>query len=143
MLPEIYDELLHKLIRRTMKGEVHWKLSSGGDTFSVKFHKFSLSMTRGPNYIHFVISDDNDKGIDEFRIANTDIDWDKFAAFYNQIRIKSPDIKNAIKAIVAELEMEEVIGFKHANSYSEVSQKIYKIGNRPLRCNIGKNSKGR
>ena len=127
MLPEIYDELLHKLIRRTMKGEVHWKLAPRGDMFSVRFHKFSLSMTRGPNYIHFIISDDNGKGIDEFRVANTDKEWDKIAAFYNQIRIKSPDINNAIKAIIEELEKENVIGFKDADSYVEVSQKIYKI----------------
>lgn len=133
MLPEIYEELLEKLVRRTRRGEIHWKLSSAGDMFNVKFHKFSLSVGRAQNYIKFVILDDNDKRIDEFRITNTNIDWDKIAAFYNQIRIKSPDIKNAIKAITAELEMEEVVGFKDAVSYSEVSQKIYKIGNRPSR----------
>lgn len=127
MLPEIYDELLHKLIRRTMKGEVHWKLAPRGDMFSVRFQKFSLSMTRGSNYIHFVISDDNGKGIDEFRVSNTDKDWDKIAAFYNQIRIKSPDINNAIKAIIKELEMEQVIGVKDADSYAEVNQKIIKL----------------
>lgn len=127
MLPEIYDELLHKLIRRTMKGDVHWKLAPRGDMFSVSFRKFSLSMTRGSNYIHFIISDDNGKGIDEFRVSNTDKDWDKIAAFYNQIRVKSPDINNAIKAIIEELEMEKVIGFIDGESYSEVSQKIYKI----------------
>lgn len=127
MLPEIYEEMMHRLIRRTLKGEVHWKLSSRGDMFSVKFHKFSLSVTRGSNYINFIISDDHDKGIDEFRIANTDKDWDKIAAFYNQIRIKSPDINNAIKAIIAELETDEVIGLNDASYHSEVSQKIYKI----------------
>jgi hypothetical protein len=127
MLPEIYDELLHKLIRRTMKGEVHWKLSPPGDMFRVKFHKFSLSMTRGPNYINFIISDGNDQGIDEFRVSNTDKDWDKIVAFYNQIRIKSPDINNAIKTILEELEMEEVIGFREADAHSKVNQKIYKI----------------
>jgi hypothetical protein len=127
MIPENYDELLHKLIRRTMKGEVHWKLSSRGDMFSIKFHKYSLSMTRGSNYIHFIISDDNGKGIDEFRVSNTDKDWDKITAFCNQIKMKSPEINNAIKAMIKELEMEEVIGFKDADSYSEVSQKIYKI----------------
>jgi hypothetical protein len=133
MLPEIYDELLHKLIRRTIKGQVHWKLSSKVDMFSVKFHKYSLSVTRGPNYIHFYILDDNDRGIDEFRITNTDMEWDKIAAFYNQIRIKSPDINNAIKAIIAELEMAKVIGLKDADSHSEVCQNIYNIGNRQLR----------
>jgi len=127
MLPEIYEELMHRLIRRTLKGEVHWKRSSRGDMFSVKFHKFSLSVTKGSNYINFIISDDYDNGIDEFRIANTDKDWDKIAAFYNQIRIKSQDINNAIKAIIAELETDEVIGLNDASSCSEVSQKIYKI----------------
>jgi hypothetical protein len=127
MIPEIYDELLHKLIRRTMKGEVRWKLSGRGDMFSIKFHKFSLSMTRGSNYINFIISDDNDKGIDEFRIANTDKDWDKITAFCNQIKMKSPEINNAIKAMIEELETGEVVGSKDANSYSERSHKIYKI----------------
>jgi hypothetical protein len=127
MIPEIYDELLHKLIRRTMEGEVCWKLSSRGDMFSIKFHKFSLSMTKGSNYIHFIISDHNDKGIDEFRVANTDKDWDKIAAFCNQIKMKSPEINNAIKAMIEELETEKVVGSKDADSYSERSHKIYKI----------------
>jgi hypothetical protein len=127
MIPEIYDELLHKLIRRTMKGEVRWKLSSRGDMFSIKFHKFSLSMTRGSNYINFIISDHNDKGIDEFRISDTDKDWDKIAAFCNQIKMKSPEINNAIKAMIEELEIEGVVGSKDADSYSEGSHKIYKI----------------
>jgi hypothetical protein len=127
MLPEIYDDLLHKLIRRTMKGEVHWKLAPRGDMFSVRFHKFSLSITRGSNYIHFIISDDNDEGIDEFRVGNTEKDWDKISAFYNQIRIKSPVINNAIKAIMEELERTKVVGVKDAESYSEVRQKIFKM----------------
>jgi hypothetical protein len=127
MIPEIYDELLHKLIIRTMKGEVRWKLSSRGDMFRIKFHKYSLSMTRGLNYIHFIISDHQDKGIDEFRVSNTDKDWDKIAAFCDQIKMKSPEINNAIKAMIKELEIEEIVGSKDADSYSEVSRKIYKI----------------
>ncbi|MHB9072946.1 MAG: hypothetical protein ACYC6G_05425 [Desulfobaccales bacterium] len=127
MIPENYDELLHKLIRRTMKGEVRWKLSSRGDKFSIKFHKFTLSMTRGLNYIHFIISDHNDKGIDEFRVSNKDKDWDKIAAFCNQIKMKSPEINNAIKAMIEELEIEVVVGSKDADSHSEGSHKIYKI----------------
>lgn len=127
MIPEIYDELLHKLIRRTMKGEVRWKLSARGDMFSIKFRKFSLSMTRGAEYIHFIISDHHDKGIDEFRLSDTDKDWDKIVAFCNQIKMKSPEINNAIKAMIEELEIEEVVGFRDADSYTEGRQKIYKI----------------
>ena len=127
MLPEIYDDMLKKLIRRTMKGEVHWKLSHRGDKFTVNFHQFSLSMTRGSNYIQFTISDVNDKGVDDFRVTNTDRDWDKIAAFYNQIRVKSPDINNAIKAIMQELEREEVIGLRNADAYPETGKKLYKI----------------
>jgi hypothetical protein len=127
MLPEIYEEMLTKLIRRTMKGDVHWKLSPRGDMFTVKFHEFSLSATRGSNYINFMIMDAKDKGIDEFRVSNTDRDWDKIAAFYNQIRTKSPDINNAINAIIEELEREGVVGLKDADAYSEVNKKIYKI----------------
>jgi hypothetical protein len=127
MIPEIYDELLHKLIRRTMKGEVLWKLSARGDMFSIKFRKFSLSMTRGSNYIHFIVLDHNDKGIDEFRLSDTDKDWDKIAAFCNQIKMQSPEINNAIKAMIEELEREEVIGSKDTDSYSEGNHKIYKI----------------
>jgi len=127
MIPEIYDELLHKLIRRTMEGEVRWKLSARGDLFRVKFHKFSFSMDRGSNYINFIISDHNDKGIDEFRLSNTDKDWDKIVAFCNEIKMKSPEINNAIKAMIDELETEEVVGSKDADSYSEGSHKIYKI----------------
>ncbi len=127
MLPEIYDDMLKKLIKRTMKGDVHWKLSPRGDMFTVNFHAFSLSMTRGSNHIQFTISDANDKGVDDFCISNTDRDWDKIAAFYNQIRIKSPDINNAIKAIMEELEREEVVGLRDADPYPEVGTKIYKI----------------
>jgi hypothetical protein len=127
MLPEIYDEMLKKLIRRTMKGDVHWKLSPRGDMFTVKFHQCSLSMTRGANYIDFIISDANDKGIDEFRISNTDREWDHIAAFYNQIRTKSPDINNAIRAIMAELEREGIVGLKDADTHPEVHKKIYKL----------------
>jgi hypothetical protein len=127
MLPEIYDDMLKKLMRRTMKGEVHWKLSPRGDMFTVKFHQFSLSMTRGSNYIQFSISDANDKGVDDFRVVNTDKDWDKIAVFYNQIRIKSPDINNAIKAIMEELEREEVVGLRDADASQEAGKKIYKI----------------
>ena len=104
MLPEIYDDMLNTLIRRTMKGDVHWKLSPRGDMFTVAFREFSLSMTRASNYIQFAITDANNEGIDDFRVSNTERDWDKIAAFYNQIRIKSPDINNAIKAIMEELE---------------------------------------
>jgi hypothetical protein len=127
MIPEIYDELLHKLMRRTMKDEVRWKLSSRGDMFSLKFRKYSLSMTRGLNHIHFIMSDHNDKGIDEFRISNTDKDWDKIVTFWNQIKMKSPEINNAIKAMIEELEIEEVVGSKDVDSHSEGSHKIYKI----------------
>lgn len=127
MLPEIYDDMLKKLMRRTMKGDVHWKLSPRGDMFTVKFREFSLSMTRASNYIQFTIMDANDKGIDDFRVSNTERDWDKIAAFYNQIRIKSPDINNAIKAIMDELEREEVVGLRDANSSMEINKKIYKI----------------
>ncbi len=127
MLPEIYDDMLKKLIRRTMKGDVHWKLSPRGDMFAVNFHEFSLSVTRGSNYIQFTISDANDKGVDDFRVSNADRDWDKIAAFYNQIRIKSPDINNAIKAIMEELEREEVVGRRDVDHYPEVGRKIYKI----------------
>jgi hypothetical protein len=127
MLPEIYDDMLKKLMRRTMKGEVHWKLSPRGDMFTVKFHQFSLSMTRGSNYIQFSISDANDKGVDDFRVVNTDKDWDKIAVFYNQIRIKSPDINNAIKAIMEELERGEVVGLRDADTSQEAGKKIYKI----------------
>ncbi|MFZ5448031.1 MAG: hypothetical protein ACOZFS_05275 [Thermodesulfobacteriota bacterium] len=126
MLPEIYDDMLKKLIRRTMKSEVHWNLSTHGDMFTVKFREFSLSMARGMNYIHFNILDANQKGIDEFRVTNTDKDWDKISAFYNQIRIKSPTINNAIKKIMAELEGEEVVGLKDTD-YPDESKKIYKI----------------
>ena len=127
MLPEIYDDMLKKLIRRTMKGDVHWKLSPQGDKFTVKFQKFSLSMTRGANYIQFAIWDVHDKGIDDFRVSNTDRDWDKIAAFYNQIRVKSPDINNAIKAIMDELDGKEVVGREDVDSYSGANKKIYKI----------------
>jgi hypothetical protein len=119
MLPEIYDDMLKKLMRRTMKGEVHWKLSPRGDMFTVKFHQFSLSMTRGSNYIQFSISDANDKGVDDFRVVNTDKDWDKIAVFYNQIRIKSPDINNAIKAIMEEHIRGEVVGLRDADTSQE------------------------
>jgi hypothetical protein len=127
MFPEIYEDMLKKLMRRTMKGDVHWKLAARGDMFTVNFQKFSLSMTRGSNYIQFTISDANDKGVDEFRVSSTDRDWDKIAAFYNQIRIKSPDINNAIKAIMEELEKEEVVGRRDADAFPEVGTKIYKI----------------
>jgi hypothetical protein len=127
MLPEIYDDMLKKLIKRTMRGDVHWKLSPRGDKFTVNFHQFSLSMTRGSNYIQFTISDANDKGVDDFRVSNTDRDWDKIAAFYNQIRIKSPDINNAIKAIMEELERDEVVGMRGGDFYPESNKKIYKI----------------
>lgn len=126
MLPEIYDDMLKTLIRRTMKGEVHWKLSPG-DKFTVKFTAFSLSITRSSDFIQFNISDANDKGVDEFRVSNTEKDWDKIAAFYNQIRIKSPDINNAIRAIMEELEREEMIGQRDAEAYSEENKKIFKI----------------
>jgi hypothetical protein len=127
MFPEIYDELLSKLMKRTMKGEVHWRLSSQGDMFSVIFNKYSLSIKRGSNYINFIISDNDNKGIDEFRITNTDRGWDKISAFYNQIRNKSPEIKNAIAAMIDELEVEGVVGSKETDSNSEGNKKIYKI----------------
>ena len=127
MLPEIYDDMLKKLMRRTMKGKVHWKLSPRGDRFTVDFGEFSLSMTRSSDFIKFTISDADNKGIDEFDVSNTDRDWDKVAAFYNQIRIKSPDINNAIKAIMQELESEEVVGLKEPDSYSGENKKLYKI----------------
>jgi hypothetical protein len=101
MLPEIYNDMLKSLIRRTMKGEVNWKLAPRGDEFTVKFRAFSLSMCRSSNFIQFTILDANNKGVDEFRVSNTERDWDRIAAFYNQIRIKSPDINNAINAIMA------------------------------------------
>jgi hypothetical protein len=127
MLPEIYDEMLKRLIRRTMKGDVHWKLSPRGDMFTVKFHECSLSVTRGANYVNFIISDANEKGIDEFRISNADREWDHFSAFYNQIRTKSSDIINAIKAIMAELEKEGIVGLKDTDNHSEVNKKLYKL----------------
>ena len=127
MLPEIYDEMLKKLIRRTMKGDVRWRLSPRGDMFTVKFHKISLSMARDTNCIDFIISDSNNKGIDEFRISNTDREWDHIAAFYNQIRTKSPDINNAIKTIMAELEKEGIIGLIDVDTHAEVNKKIYKL----------------
>ena len=127
MLPEIYDDMLKKLMKRTMKGDVRWKLSPRGDMFTVNFHQFSLSMTRGSNYIQFTITDADDKGVDDFRVTNTDRDWDKIAAFYNQIRIKSPDINNAIKAIMAELEREEAVGLRDVETHPEAGKKIYKI----------------
>jgi hypothetical protein len=127
MLPEIYENMLKKLIRRTMKGDVHWKLSPRGDRFTVKFSAFSLSMTRSSDFIQFTISDANDKGIDDFRVSNTERDWDKIAAFYNQIRLKSPDINNAVNAIMEELEREEIIGLRDTDSYTQVNKKIYKI----------------
>ena len=127
MLPEIYDDMLKTLIRRTMKGEVYWKLSSRGDRFTVKFSAFSLSMTRSSDFIQFTITDANDKGVDEFRVSHTERDWDRIAAFYNQIRIKSPDVNNAIKAIMEELERDEIVGQGEAEAYSEGNKKIYKI----------------
>lgn len=127
MLPEIYDDMLKTLIRRTMKGEVYWKLSSRGDRFTVKFRAFSLSMTRSSDFIQFTITDANDKGVDEFRVSHTERDWDRIAAFYNQIRIKSPDVNNAIKAIMEELERDEIVGQGEAEAYSEGNKKIYKI----------------
>jgi benzoyl-CoA reductase/2-hydroxyglutaryl-CoA dehydratase subunit BcrC/BadD/HgdB len=127
MFPEIYDELLSKLIKRTMRGEVHWRLSSQGDMFIVNLNKYCLCINRGSDYINFIISDNNNKGIDEFRITNTDREWDKISAFYNQIRIKSPDIKNAIAAMIDELEAEGVVGSKETDSNSEGNKKIYKI----------------
>jgi hypothetical protein len=127
MFPEIYDELLSKLMKRTMKGEVHWRLSSQGDMFSVIFNKYSLSIKRGSNCINFIISDNDNQGIDEFRINNTDRRWDKISAFYNQIRNKSPEIKNAIEAMIDELEVEGVVGSKETDSNSEGNKKVYKI----------------
>ncbi|MEJ2671931.1 MAG: hypothetical protein P8168_06995 [Deltaproteobacteria bacterium] len=127
MLPEIYDEMLHKLMKRTMKGEVHWKPSHRGDMFTVHFRKFSLSMTRGVNYVHFVIADTNDQGVDEFRVSNTEKDWDKIAAFYNQIRINSPDVNNAVKAIMEELEGEGAVGAKEAYAHSDANKRVCKI----------------
>ena len=127
MLPEIYDDMLKTLIRRTMKGEVYWKLSSRGDRFTVKFRAFSLSMTRSSDFIQFTITDANDKGVDEFRVSHTERDWDRIAAFYNQIRIKSPDVNNAIKAIMEELERDEIVGQGEAEAYPEGNKKIYKI----------------
>jgi hypothetical protein len=127
MLPEIYDDMLKTLIRRTMKGEANWKLSPRGDEFTVKFSAFSLSMTRSSNSIQFTISDTNDRGVDEFRVSNTERDWDRIAAFYNQIRIKSPDINHAIKSIMAELEQDEMVGQRDAETYSAGIKKIYKI----------------
>jgi hypothetical protein len=127
LLPEIYEDMLKKLMRRTLKGEVHWKLSPQSDRFTVKFREFSLSMSRSSDFIQFTIADANGRGIDEFRVSHADRDWDKISAFYNQIRIKSPDINNAIKAIMAELEGEEAVGLRDADSCSEENQKIYKI----------------
>jgi hypothetical protein len=127
MLPEIYDDMLKTLIRRTLKGEVNWKLSSRGDEFTVKFRAFSLSMTRSSNFIQFTISDANDRGVDEFRVSNTERDWDRIASFYKQIRIKSPDINNAIKAIMTELEQDGIVGRSDAEAYTEGDKKIYKI----------------
>jgi hypothetical protein len=126
MLPEIYDDMLKTLIRRTMKGEVHWKLSRS-DKFTVKFRAFSLSMTRSSDFIQFNIADADDKGVDEFRVSNTERDWDRIAAFYNQIRVKSPDINHAIRTIMEELEQDELIGQRDAEAHSEGNKKIFKI----------------
>ena len=127
MLPDIYEDMLKKLMGRTMRGEVHWKLSPRGDRFIVNFRSFSLSMSRSATFIQFTISDANDKGVDDFRITNTDRDWDKISAFYNQIRVKSPDINKAIKTIMAELERDEVVGQKDVDAYEEGNKKLYKI----------------
>jgi hypothetical protein len=127
MLLDIYDEMLKKLMRRTMRGEIYWKLSSPGDMFTVNFQKFSLSMARGQDCIQFIITDAHNKVIDEFRVSNTEKEWDKIAAFYNQIRIKSPDINNAIRAILEELDMEGVVGLQDDSAGSGLNKKIYKI----------------
>ena len=127
MIPDIYEEMLKKLMKRTMKGQVHWKLSPGGDQFTLNFRAFSLSMSRSSNFIQFMISDADDKGVDDFRITNTEKEWDKIAAFYNQIRSRSPDINSAIKAIMEELEGAEVVGLGDVGAYSEGNKKIYKI----------------
>jgi hypothetical protein len=127
MLPDIYEDMLKKLMRRTMRGEVHWKLSSRGDRFIVNFHAFSLAMSRSSNFIQFTIADANDKGIDDFRITNTDKDWDQVSAFYNQIRVKSPDINKAIEAIMEELERKKFVGRRDVEEEEEPHKKLYRL----------------
>jgi hypothetical protein len=112
MIPDIYEPVLDKLSRRTARDEVIWNLSPRGDMLIVKFKEVSLSMTRGANFVHFIIMDADGKPIDEFRVNNTDRSWDMVHALYIRARKRAPGIDKALEAFNRELDAEGVIGLK-------------------------------
>jgi hypothetical protein len=112
MIPDVYEPILDKLSRRTALGEVIWQVSPRGDMLIVKLKEASLSMTRGANFLHFIIMDAHGNPLDEFRVNNTDTSWDKVNTLYTRARKRAPGVDKALEAFHRELDAEGVLGLK-------------------------------
>jgi hypothetical protein len=116
MIPDIYEPVLDKLSRRTARGEVVWQVSPRGDMLIVKFKEVSLSMTRGANFLHFIIMDADGNPLDEFRVNHTDTSWDMVNALYSRARKRAPGVEKALEAFHRELDAQGVIGLKEGDN---------------------------
>lgn len=112
MIPHIYEKLIDKLVEKTVRREVNWDVTPGGDMLIVKFKEASIAMHRGTNFIDVIIMGKSGDGIDGFRVLNTEAEWNTMDALHTNARSMAPVILQAIKTVQEELEAEGVVGLK-------------------------------
>ena len=120
MISDEYYELIAKLVKRTLSGEVNWKATSDDNQFVLYFNNFSLSVYQatdqnsGEEFARIVLLNDDGKEIDSFWVSERDEHWEIASNLFTGARRKALKIDEALHTILDELDGDGTVGKKEA-----------------------------